>query len=144
MDYKKEDMIRQFKRVIDDRSLDSMKNKLYEFFHLNCGFIAHYNIVGFKHEYSGHSFLRFLDQFTTPPYYLSYRDECGEIIREMCKYAKECEKQIRYEFENRTVNQKVNRLRMLAEELGYDIVPKDKGSNALPLSVSDNGQFTLF
>ena len=44
-------LIKNFKEVIETRKIDRMNKELYEFLHLHCGFIAHYDINGFKATY---------------------------------------------------------------------------------------------
>jgi len=44
-------VIRNFEEVIETRDIDRMNKELYSFFILNCGFIAHYDINGFKATY---------------------------------------------------------------------------------------------
>ncbi len=44
-------VIRNFKEVIESRDIDRMSKELYDFLPLNCGFIAHYDIDGFKATY---------------------------------------------------------------------------------------------
>jgi hypothetical protein len=44
-------VIRDFKEVIENKDIARMNKELYEFFHLHCGFIAHYDINGFKATY---------------------------------------------------------------------------------------------
>lgn len=44
-------VIKNFKEVVETRSIDKMNKELYEFLHLHCGFIAHYDINGFKATY---------------------------------------------------------------------------------------------
>lgn len=44
-------VIRNFKEVIESRNIDRMNKELYDFLTLNCGFIAHYDINGFKATY---------------------------------------------------------------------------------------------
>jgi len=44
-------VIRNFKDVIETRNIDRMSKELYDFLALNCGFIAHYDINGFKATY---------------------------------------------------------------------------------------------
>jgi hypothetical protein len=46
-------VVRNFRRVIDERDMSLMGKELYEFLHLHCGFIAHYNMDGFKAAYAG-------------------------------------------------------------------------------------------
>ena len=45
-------VVRNFKKVIERRYMGHMRKELYEFLHLHCGFIAHYDINGFKATYS--------------------------------------------------------------------------------------------
>jgi hypothetical protein len=44
-------VIKNFKEVIENRDIDRMNKELYDFLTLNCGFIAHYDINGFKTTY---------------------------------------------------------------------------------------------
>ena len=45
-------VVRNFRRVIEARDISLMNRELYQFLNLYCGFIAHYNINGFKAVYS--------------------------------------------------------------------------------------------
>ena len=44
-------LIKNFKEVIEKKDITRMNRELYEFLHLHCGFIAHYDINGFKDTY---------------------------------------------------------------------------------------------
>jgi hypothetical protein len=44
-------VVRNFRRVIEARDINLMKPKLYDFLIMHCGFIAHFNIDGFKTTY---------------------------------------------------------------------------------------------
>jgi len=44
-------VVRNFKRVMESRDMSLMKRELYGFLNLYCGFIAHYDINGFKATY---------------------------------------------------------------------------------------------
>jgi len=44
-------IIRNFEEVIKHKDINRINKELYEFLHLNCGFIAHYDINGFKASY---------------------------------------------------------------------------------------------
>ena len=44
-------LIKNFREVIESRSIEKMNKELYEFLILYCGFIAYYNIEGFKATY---------------------------------------------------------------------------------------------
>ena len=45
-------VVRNFRQVIEKQGMSLMGRELYEFLNLYCGFIAHYNIDGFKATYS--------------------------------------------------------------------------------------------
>ncbi len=45
-------VVRNFRQVIGSRDMSLMKKELYQFLHLHCGFIAHYNIHGFQETYA--------------------------------------------------------------------------------------------
>ena len=45
-------VVRKFRQVIEKRDMSLMDKELYEFLHLHCGFIAHYNIYGFRETYA--------------------------------------------------------------------------------------------
>jgi len=44
-------VIKNFKEVIENKDMDRMNKELYDFLNLYCGFIAHYDIKGFKATY---------------------------------------------------------------------------------------------
>jgi hypothetical protein len=44
-------VIKSFTEVIETRNIDKMTKELYQFLNLYCGFIAHYDINGFKATY---------------------------------------------------------------------------------------------
>jgi len=45
-------VVKVFRKVIESRDIKYMTKELYDFLNLYCGFIAHYNIGGFKSVYS--------------------------------------------------------------------------------------------
>jgi len=45
-------VVRNFRKVIEARDINLMNKELYQFLNLYCGFIAHYDINGFKATYS--------------------------------------------------------------------------------------------
>ena len=45
-------VVRNFRRVIEARDVSLMNKELYQFLNLYCGFIAHYDINGFKATYA--------------------------------------------------------------------------------------------
>jgi len=45
-------VVRKFRQVIEKRDMNLMDKELYEFLNLYCGFIAHYNIYGFREIYT--------------------------------------------------------------------------------------------
>jgi len=45
-------VVKNFRKVIESRDIRNMNKELYQFLNLHCGFIAHYNIDGFKATYA--------------------------------------------------------------------------------------------
>ena len=45
-------VVKSFRKVIESRSMEEMTKELYDFLNLYCGFIAHYNIHGFRQAYA--------------------------------------------------------------------------------------------
>jgi len=45
-------VVKNFRKVIESRDINKMNKELYQFLNLHCGFIAHYDINGFKSVYS--------------------------------------------------------------------------------------------
>ena len=45
-------VVKNFRKVVESRNINAMNKELYQFLNLHCGFIAHYDINGFKSVYS--------------------------------------------------------------------------------------------
>jgi len=45
-------VVKSFQKVIESRNMEEMTKELYDFLNLYCGFIAHYNIHGFRQVYA--------------------------------------------------------------------------------------------
>ena len=65
-------VIKNFQEVIESKDIGKMNKELYEFLNLYCGFIAHYDINGFKATYANPTdfaevFIRHFDR--EHPYY---------------------------------------------------------------------------
>jgi len=45
-------VVKNFQEVVETKDIGKMNKELYEFLNLYCGFIAHYDINGFKATYS--------------------------------------------------------------------------------------------
>ncbi|WP_121616830.1 hypothetical protein [Virgibacillus halodenitrificans] len=148
----KKQIYQNFKKCIDERSLESMKKPLYQHLNLYCSFIAHYSIEGFKYKYSDFRFLDFINNFLQPYFQMNLRysgkeryKEINELNYLMQQYIIENSKQIQYEFENRQIRLKVEKLRVLAEELGYYIVSKEQGNKVdINTTIESDGQISLF
>ena len=60
-------VVRKFRQVIEKRNMSLMDKELYQFLNLYCGFIAHYNLYGFRETYAAPRdfadvFIRHFDQ----------------------------------------------------------------------------------
>ena len=136
----KEKILKNFSKSLKERSLESMQKVAYNHYHLHCGFIAHYDINGFKAEYEGLEFLTFLDAFVGSNWGMQMND----INRTLCELAQHEYPKIVQEFTNRVTNAKTERLKSLAEELGFSLVSKE-ASEEIPLYIEEaDGQLALF
>ena len=50
-------VVKNFKKIIESRDICKMNKELYQFLNLHCGFIAHYNLDGFKATYKDQKIL---------------------------------------------------------------------------------------
>jgi arginyl-tRNA--protein-N-Asp/Glu arginylyltransferase len=91
-------IIKNFQEVIEHEDIGRMNKELYEFLHLHCGFIAHYDINGFKATYKNpRDFAEvFIRHFVREHRYYSGIYRCHE---EPCKETRLTKAQIKREFE---------------------------------------------
>ena len=91
-------LIKNFKEVIENKDIGRMNKELYEFLHLHCGFIAHYDINGFKATYkSPRDFAEvFIRHFDREHRYYSGIYRCHEEVYKETGFTKA---QIKREFE---------------------------------------------
>lgn len=60
---RQEKVLKNFKKVIDKQNANLINKELYYHLNLNCNFIAHFNLQGFREAYSGENFPTFVEQF---------------------------------------------------------------------------------
>lgn len=144
-------ILNNFKNCIEKRSLENMTNALYDFLNSHAGFIAHYNFQGFQYEYEGKKFLKFIAHYDYPIWPVridteEYR-QINEMNQIMIQFVKSQKEQIIFEFNNLLVQEKVQELKRLANELGYDIIPQQQnstGSVDINTVIQQDGQISLF
>lgn len=56
-------VLKNFKKVIDKQNASLINKDLYYHLNLNCNFVAHFNLKGFREAYSGENFSEFVEQF---------------------------------------------------------------------------------
>lgn len=110
----KEKVFKNFKQVIDNRDINLMQKSLYNHLNLHCSFIAHYNIYGFKAEYSGQNFRRFIEWLMEN--HLLVWGDYTDINGAMREYLAGQYKQILAELDAEQANREVMLLRALAEK----------------------------
>lgn len=131
-----------FKRIIDSRDISKLQKTLYEHLICHCGFIAHYNIHGFKDEYSGYDFKRFIEHFdrnnkyNQPPYVnlvWLYDKDYADINGLMVDYVTSRAPMIYQELENKRNNAELELMYKLAEKHGVKLESglKKKSSSCL-------------
>lgn len=62
-DEQKQKVLNNFKKVLKKRDAGLINKDLYYHLNLNCNFIAHFNLQGFREAYSGENFREFVEQF---------------------------------------------------------------------------------
>ncbi len=73
-----EKVLKNFKKVIKKQNASLINKDLYYHLNLNCNFVAHFNLQGFREAYSGENFSEFVEQFD-PKSPLSQWTEAPEI-----------------------------------------------------------------
>lgn len=86
-----EKLLKEFKKVILTRDSSKIGKALYNFLHCNIGFIAHYNIHGFRETYSGLDFREFVEHFdllhaNRYPWLLGRNSDYCELIKDMANF----------------------------------------------------------
>jgi len=116
----------RFKKVIDSRDIDLMNKSLYEHLHLHCGFIAHYDIHGFKAAYSGQDFRFFIQNFDRnhETCLRCWHSDYDDIIPLMIDYVTAHAKHIYQEIDTENRNQELVLLKTLADKHAFRLVPK--------------------
>lgn len=72
-----------FRRVVDKRDSSLISEDLYNHLNLNCNFISHLSLQGFRDAYSGENFQEFFEHFDRRSLHSQWR-EAPEIS---CKFA---------------------------------------------------------
>lgn len=139
----KEKAYKCFCRVIEKRDITLMDKNLYHALYQYMSFIAHYNIHGFKDEYLGNGFLRFVKHFLNPPFYglaSTGTEDLGAAMQDVVR--KHVDK-IFYEFENQHIKKEIELMKRLAEKHGYTVIPISENTIDLNTNVNEEGQITL-
>ena len=115
---------RKFKTVIEKRDISLMDRNLYQHLNLRCGFIAHYDMDGFKRVYSSHGFLDFCDHFMRGNhiYYGEYSDVNKAIKLLVVMHIDN----IRQEFQDKVLQDELKLLHTLAEKHGVKVIDPRK------------------
>jgi len=128
-------VVRNFGRVIEKRDINLMKKELYQFLNLYCGFIAHYDINGFKTVYSppkefAGTFIRHFDREHLyfngiyPCHEEEYKDTGftkAEIKREFCSIVDMHKDSISKWAENRQSDERYAVFKILKEEFQEEL-----------------------
>ena len=132
-------VLRNIADVLANQDMGRLQKAAYTFLITHCGFIAHYDLNGFKavyQEYLDAFVEEFLnahygwDQYLNNPksflYDVSYRGVMlHEVVRDLLALFKRYKDQTRTVAEARRRAEKMATLNRLAGELGYTLVPKE-------------------
>lgn len=139
-------LFKKFKSCVDSYSIAKMDKKLYDFFYLHCDFIAHYNIHGFRAEYSGERFLNWFKVFTEPSwmFFLPHDDEYLDLKKACVHYAQEKAEDVYAHFARLERNRKIQELRSLSKELGIPLGESGNADAEYCFLEEEDGQLSLF
>lgn len=120
----KEKALKNFRLLLKNNSIDNLNNILYTHLYCHVGFIAHYNIHGFKQNYSGPlGFKLFINEL------LSYKESCtwdGSVGTDLSKIimdlASKNHKRILSFYKMKEHETEEELLKSLASRLGYKLI----------------------
>jgi hypothetical protein len=143
-DIEQEKLFKKFRKVLDTRDSQKIDKALYHHLYQHCGFIAHYNIHGYRDTYEGRGFLDFIKHFEQC-YYLGYGDH-GKFNLRLKQYVVENAEVIRYEFAMKAEQKELKLLQSLAEKHGVSLQAKSEDipkrqTEFVACSISDSGQY---
>ena len=151
-------VVKNFRKVIESRDINAMKKELYQFLNLHCGFIAHYDINGFKSVYSppkefAEVFIRHFDRkhryFSGiyPCHEDPYKDTGftkADIKQEFCRIVDMHKDSIGRWAENRQRNERYDAFKILKEEFQEELnglkIDCDACDNKYEINVLEEGE----
>lgn len=120
---------RTFQKVIRSRSIERLDKNLYRHLTQHCGFIAHFDIEGFKAAYRGRSFRRFVEHFDrNHPNFGGFcpvwvdQPEYADINRDMVDFVTAEAPRIYAELDEMERQAELAALQALAAKHGYRLV----------------------
>lgn len=123
----KEKAFKCFSRVLKHRDSNLIDKNLYNHLYLHCGFIAHYDIHGFRATYSGQNFREFVEHFDKNSENFSsfwwYNDpDYIDLNRDMVNLATALAPQIYAELDAKKRLSELEKARLLAAKYGFKVV----------------------
>lgn len=146
----KDKVFKKFKKVVDKRDIKLMDKELYHYLHQYAGFIAHYDIHGFRATYEDRGFLEFICHFEDC-FFLCFGDH-GPFNAELKQYVAQHAGQIRAEFAHQEEQKELQLIQQLASKHGLSIAHRSTIQSPAPVhtllapaellnKVGTNGQF---
>ncbi len=139
-------LFKKFKKCVDTRTIEKMDKKLYHFFMYECTFIAHYDLHGFRSEYSESSFMNWFQVFANPSWMFYNPNGKHETLKKACvEYAQLHQKEVLNHFERIERNKKVQLYHALAREL--DMKESNitaAAATSISIQEEESGQMALF
>ena len=138
-------VLKNFEKVLVEKDSSLIGKQLYEVLHLYCGFIAHYNIHGFREEYSDlrrliSHLLRedvfgldfFINKQSSYLYDTKYRGRyVADFVKGILDLARKYRDSVGTHFAGQERMSKWLLAESLADELGFELVRKD-GKEVMP------------
>ncbi|MFD2614614.1 hypothetical protein [Paenibacillus gansuensis] len=123
-----EKLFKKFKKVVDSRDSMKIDKTLYNHLYLRTGFIAHYDIHGFRETFSGSGFLDFVDHFEQC-FYACY-GPTAEFNQRLKRYILDHADAIRQEFARKAEQKELAMLQTLAQKHGLTVLPHQEDAPA--------------
>lgn len=141
-----EKIFKKFKKFVDSRDSMKIDKALYNHLHLRTGFIAHYDIHGFRETYSGRGFLDFIDHFEQCVY--ACYGPTSELNLRLKRYILDQSDTIRQEFARKAKEKELTTLKTLAPKHGLMVVACQEDSPtmatlkpSIAFNVAESGQY---
>ena len=117
--YPFEKIVKEYRKLQKDYSLEKLTNEMYRFFMYACGDIAHYDKTGYRYYYND-SIVELENRFLKDPYIASRFSDVDRIFKEL-KISKYFDEREQIDLDKITLN----KLKSIIKECGWNVINKN-------------------